>query len=854
MEWKVKKFLIVSLIAEFVISICIFYGVTVYLGNKTEESVSEVTEIYMSEINQQLQQKFTSIVELRLEQMGVIIGLVPPEENKDTETVMRRLEQSASIRGFASMGFYTGKQQIETFYGDPIRITGVDNVYESLEEGGNIIAEGQTDAGEKILIFGRPAAYQLQNGEKSVALVASISMDMLEESMYLDEGNSLAFSHIIDQDGNFIIRNKDAAHNTSFFERIEHDYEPVDGKEPEDYIRELHEAIETGADYCTLIQVNGERRHIFCAPIAQNSDWYLISVMPNGVLEDAVTGLETVRILAMFFCSFTILLTMLIVFLLYLRKSQKQVHELNQARAEAIHANQAKSEFLSSMSHDIRTPMNAIVGMTEIALKNLDDKERTEDCLKKVRLSSKHLLGLINDVLDMSKIESGKMTLNIAPMSLRETMDDIVNIMQPQVKDRNQFFDIFIEKIIAENVNCDSVRLNQILLNILSNSVKFTPEKGKISVHLYQEESPRGDDLVRTHFRITDTGIGMSKEFQQHIWDTFAREDTEQVQNITGTGLGMAITKCIVDLLDGIITVESEPGKGTEFHVILDLEKADGTEEEMHLPDWNILVVDDNDQLCRSAVSNLEELGTHAEWILDGREAVKLIEKRHQEHNDYHFVLIDWKMPHMDGLQTIREVRRTVGTEVPIFLISAYDWSDIEEEAIAANVEGFIPKPLFKSTLYACLSQYMGEGTRVEKQVSEAEEAVDFTGRRILLAEDIEINWEIANEILSSVGLVLEWAQNGKICVEMFEQSEPGYYDAVLMDIRMPVMSGYDAAREIRKLDRPDRDLPIIAMTADAFSGDVQRCLDAGMNAHVAKPIDVKELMQVLQKYLNEKI
>ena len=313
----------------------------------------------------------------------------------------------------------------------------------------------------------------------------------------------------------------------------------------------------------------------------------------------------------------------------------------------------------------------------------------------------------------------------------------------------------------------------------------------------------------------------------------------------------MAITKYIVEAMKGTIELKSEQGKGSEFHIVLDLEKATVLEEDMILPAWNMLVVDNNEDLCRSAVSVLKEIGVNAEWALDGKTAVEMVEKRHKAHQDYEIVLLDWKMPGMDGVETTREIRKCVGDEIPILIISAYDWSDIEKEARAAGAHGFISKPLFKSNLYLGLSRYI-EGIEEKDEPKKEEPVFDFTGKRILLAEDNDLNWEIANEILSSAGFELEWAENGQICVEKFEQSEVGTYDAILMDIRMPVMDGYGAAKAIRALNRPDADLPIIAMTADAFSEDIQRCLECGMNAHIAKPIDINNLIRHLQKYLKE--
>ena len=523
--------------------------------------------------------------------------------------------------------------------------------------------------------------------------------------------------------------------------------------------------------------------------------------------------------------------------------------EAENARQEAERANRAKSEFLSNMSHDIRTPMNAIVGMTAIAAAHLDrDPGQVKDCLRKISLSSQHLLGLINDVLDMSKIESGKLTLNMGRLSLRETMDAIVSIIQPQVKEKGQVFDIFIRDILSEDVYCDGVRLNQVLLNLLSNALKFTPEGGSIFVTLVQEPSPRGERFVRTHFRVKDTGIGMSPEFQAKIFESFAREDSARVQKIEGTGLGMAITKYIVDEMKGDIQVSSQVGEGTEFHVTLDLERVDQPESEMSLPHWEMLVVDNDEALCRSAAATLEEIGVHAEWALDGESAVAMTEERHRRGEDYHVVLLDWQMPGMDGLETARALRVHLGDQVPILLISAYDWSDIEEEARAAGISGFISKPLFRSSLYYGLRPYAGaqEGPAVPPPEGHA----DFKGTRVLLAEDNDLNWEIAQELLSALGLELERAENGQICLDKFRSSPAGWYAAILMDIRMPVMNGYEAARAIRALDRPDAGVPIIAMTADAFAEDVQKCMDSGMNAHVAKPIDMREVARLLERYI----
>ncbi len=533
----------------------------------------------------------------------------------------------------------------------------------------------------------------------------------------------------------------------------------------------------------------------------------------------------------------------------YFKMTCQQLEELEKARQDALAATKAKSLFLSNMSHDIRTPMNAIVGMTAIATAHIDDKEQVQNCLRKIALSGKHLLGLINDVLDMSKIESGKMTLTSEQISLREVIEGIVSIVQTQVKAKNQNFNVHIDNISAEDVYCDSVRLNQVLMNILSNAVKYTQDSGTIQLSLYQEDSPadKGNAYVRTHIIVKDNGMGMEKDFLNHIYDSYTRADSKRVQKAEGAGLGMAITKYIVDAMEGTIEINSELDKGTEIHLILDFERADVQDIDMILPAWKMLVVDDDETLCRTAVEALKSIGIQSDWTLSGEKAVEMVTKHHQARDDYQIILLDWKLPGMDGLAVAKQIRKIVSTDMPIILISAYDWSEFESEAKEAGINGFISKPLFKSTLFYGLKKYMNieelQGTSVDEN--------ELAGRHILVAEDNELNWEIINELLTDIGMELGWTENGQLCVEKYEKSEPGYYDAILMDVRMPIMDGYEATRSIRALNRPDaKEIPIIAMTADAFSEDIKRCLDSGMNAHTAKPINLDEVLSILKKYI----
>ena len=842
-----KRFFAISGICLIALCSAVFVWIGSYMNQKSEKAITEIGAIYMSEMSKQIHQKFDAIIDLKLSQAQGIVKRTPQENAQYGNAMIQELALSAEIREFTYLALYTEDEQQQIIYGNPVKIVKPEEFSEILKDKSKRVTTGFDENGDKVLMLAIDAEYPMEGNKKSSSLVVALPMSYLEKALLLDEEASMMYSHIIRKDGSFVIRSGKGLQE-DYFIRIKELVSELNGKTPEDYAQELRNVMEKDENYSTLIIVNDVYQQLYCSSLP-NSEWYLVAVMPYGILNDNISELSDIRQYAILEACGVIIIGILIIFILYFRMSQQQLKELNEAKKEAVEANRAKSEFLSNMSHDIRTPMNGIVGMTAIAMSNINDNARVKDCLAKITLSSKHLLGLINDVLDMSKIESGKLTLNIHQISLREAMESIVNIVQPQIKSKNQHFDIFIQKIQTENVHCDSVRLNQVLINLLSNAIKFTPENGSIRVYLEQESSPLGENYVRCHFKVKDSGIGMTEEFQKKIFDKFSREQKDQVYKTEGTGLGMAITKYIIDTMGGTVELKSTPGEGSEFHIVLDLEKAFTLEEDMILPPWNVLVADNNQDLCQSAVFSLKEIGINAEWALDGKTAIEMVKKRHQEDNDYEIVLLDWKMPGMDGLQTMREIRKQVGDNIPILIISAYDWSDIEEEAIKAGANGFISKPLFKSNLFLGLSSFMMKEDTEESQKNENKQR--FTGKRILLAEDNDLNWEIAEDILSEAGFELERAENGQICVEKFQQSDVWYFDVILMDIRMPVMSGYDAAKTIRAMkERADVNLPIIAMTADAFSEDIQHSLECGMNEHISKPIDVDRLIQILRKYL----
>ena len=719
----------IGIVVILCLTVIVFSLLGASIHTMSESTIEEIGTAYMAGMNEQVSLHFETIIELRLTMAESIAGIAAGDGASGYGT-REDIEYGARARHFLCAALYGPDGGSEMIFGDPVELNHPEPFLESLRNGERKAASATGSDGGGVILFGVPCEYPMSSGGGSLALVVGLSTKYMGEVLFLDSDQSLSYSFVIRKDGSYVVGNEGDAHE-NYFDRLTNIFAGQD-MEADACIEQLQAAMNAGEDYSTIVKNGGSRRHIYCTNLPY-CEWYLVTVLPFERLDNAISGMGSRWLIIVYAASFAVIAMLLYIFFRYLKLFRNQVSELTrinaemdaarkaaeQARKEAEQANAAKQEFLSSMSHDIRTPMNAIIGMTSLALDNTDDPKRVRDYLGKIALSSKHLLGLINDVLDISKIESGKMTLNVEPVSLREAMDSIVNIMQPQVTAKNQQFKVAAREILSENVCCDGVRLNQVLVNLLGNAVKFTPEKGAVQLTVYQEALPEDASRVRTHFLVSDTGIGMSKEYQKVIFESFSREDNTRVRKTEGSGLGMAITKCIVDAMGGTISVRSEQGRGSEFHVVLDLEKA-------------------------AAPAASEAADGAAERVND----------------------------------------------------------------------------------------------------------VVLKGRRILLAEDNELNWEVARELLSILELELDWAENGEICVEKFRNSPAGHYDAIIMDVRMPVMDGYEATAAIRRLEREDADIPIIAMTADAFSEDIQRCLERGMNDHLAKPIDIQAVTFKLKKYL----
>lgn len=551
-----------------------------------------------------------------------------------------------------------------------------------------------------------------------------------------------------------------------------------------------------------------------------------------------------------------------VVFAGYVIEKQKQAElaqkeALKAAYESANMANSAKTDFLANMSHDIRTPMNAIIGLTAIAGTHLDDREKVADCLSKITVSSKHLLGIINDVLDMSKIESGKIDLQEEEFSLPELIDNLLTMSKPQIKAKDHNLTVSIKGIEHERVFGDSQRIQQAFMNLMSNAVKYTPEGGNIVLSI-TEKTTNKPRIGCYEFIFEDNGIGMSEEFQKHLFEPFARAtDDSRVEKIQGTGLGMPITRNIIQMMNGNIKVKSKLGEGTKITVTIFL-KLKNEEEDISYDkfvDLKVLVADDDEISCVYTCQILKEIGIDGEWVTSGEEAVEKTAEHHENGDDLFAVILDWKMPGMDGVKTTKAIRKRVGDDVPIIIISAYDWSDIELEARAAGANAFISKPLFKSRMVHLFNEF-GKSSEPEKTESELAsfEEENFNGYKALLVEDNELNAEIAGEILGMAGLEVEYAVNGKEAVDIVSGENGDRFDIIFMDVQMPVMKGYEAVRAIRALSGYyPKSVPIIAMTANAFAEDVTAAKNAGMNEHIAKPLDFTQLMKVLKKWLSKK-
>lgn len=671
-----------------------------------------------------------------------------------------------------------------------------------------------------------------QTGQKREGILLRIVpvSEFSEKWAFPREGYDKAEISIVSKTGDYIIKGQ-SFKNTNFFDFYKSynstDYEALET---------LKQTIAQSTGTLTMQNSRGEKCLIAYTPVGTDVGWSIIAYIPYEELDLPLVDWRLIGTIAVGLgLLFLFDLTTLLVF----------NKRLSIAAREAANANRAKTDFLSTMSHDIRTPMNAIIGLTTIAEKNIDDKDSISECLRKISLASNHLLTLINDILDISKVESGKLALNPIEFSIAESAENLVNISLPMVKEKNIDFVFHAVGIEHEHLFADQLRINQILINILSNAIKYTEPGGRVAVDLIEEPGAT-EGTVDLTYRVADTGIGMSEEFMARMYQPFSRQTDSRVNSIQGTGLGLAITKQMVELMDGQIECQSKVGVGTTFTVRLSIPIASLQTEEMAFEDLKVLVVDDDEVSLNTAQDILQSLNAKVETANCTATALEKLDEHHKQQDDYDVIIIDCKVPESGGVALTRSIREELGPDDPILLISAYDTSDIEDAARDAGANGFVGKPLFRSALYAKIN----EMTSVESTAPTSEEDnSDIAGMEILIAEDNDINWEIISALLGMNGIHTDRAENGQVAVDMLSDPNSKHYDLVFMDIQMPVLNGLEATREIRRLpDEWARSIPIIAMTADAFSENVTECLEAGMNGHIAKPVDMKIVLKEIRE------
>ncbi|MCH5208815.1 MAG: response regulator [Oscillospiraceae bacterium] len=714
---------------------------------------------------------------------------------------------------------------------------------------------GEHISGRVISITGQPVLRHFvpikRDGKTAAMLYGITRLDTLSEGLntYNNAFDGAADVYIIDsKNGDFIL---DTFHgellNLHDYSSGDYEHEVRGDKTWEDCINDIL-SLEKGSCVFHSSQSEGWK-YLYYAPAGINGWSIAVQVSENVVFANVIAVQKIWLVVGV--------ILMIVIVLYYLWVTQNFREYTKQAVKQAVlteklqkaeAADRAKSMFLSNMSHDLRTPMNAIIGYTTLVQSNLDKPEKTEEYLKKILSSSNHMLSLINDVLDMSRIESGKLNIEEKECSISDIFRDMRNIIQTQMKSKQLNFFMDTIDVIDEDIYCDKLHTNQVILNLLSNAIKFTPSGGSVGLTIRQKPNA-AKGFGAYEIRVKDNGMGMSEEFTKHIFEPFERERNSTISGIQGTGLGMAITKNIVDAMGGTIEVFSEKGKGTEFVINVEFRlqsEPKKIESVQVLEGLRALIADDNFATCDSVSKMLHQIGMRPDWVLHGKEAVLHAKQAYELGDEYKAYIIDWLLPDLNGLEVVRQIRAEIGDSAPIIIISAYDWADIEEEALAAGVTAFCSKPIFLSELRDVLAKAAGSDIS-RKDKDSAPDLSSIEGTRLLLVEDNELNREIANELLSERGFVIEQAENGQIAVDMVKQSEEGYYKIILMDVQMPVMDGYTATKEIRALENPAlANIPIVAMTANAFEEDKKRAVDSGMNAHIAKPIDFEKLIEVV--------
>ncbi len=875
----------IAIIGIVVVMLTLVVG-SVWIGQRakqtSDEAVRTVSLLYLDELAGRREQVVADNLQSRISDMQTALEIMTDEDISDMphlQAYQAKMKRLFTLQKFA---FIDEKGLIYTSLGTQTNIDEYSFDYLSLKSAE--ISIKNMKSADKTVIIAQPVDPISFNGEKLIVCFMEIDMkDMLAGVSMQAQKSGSTFTNIYTNDGI-------ALSNTV-----------LGGLAVEDNLLDaLSQAeYEVGYSYDKVLQdfanlqsgvasftYNGIRETISYVPV-EGTDWFLTYLIRESIISEQVGDISGHIVRQSIVMSALTMIMMLLIFIyiviqnrkntrLLLEKEmadadvrgkqqeldqrialqkqlEKQSHVLSDALNAAEQANKAKTAFLSNMSHEIRTPMNAIIGLDNIALNDPETPKKTKDYLIKIGASAEHLLNLINDILDMSRIESGRMIIKNEEFSFSKLLEYVNTMISGQCQDKGLEFHCHIIGHMDDYYIGDNMKLRQVLVNILGNAVKFTPEGGRIEYEVERTAQYEGKSTIT--FKITDNGIGMSKEFLPHIFDTFAQEDSSTTNKYGSSGLGLAITKNIVEMMNGNIRVESEKGKGTTFTVAVTLTDAvdhitNSEKYEINPHDMVVLIVDDDPIACEHAKLVLEKSGIAAETSSSGAEAIEMVKLHHARMEPYNLIIVDWKMPEMDGLETTKCIREIVGNEPTIVILTAYKWDDALEEATMAGVDSFIAKPVFAANV---LEEFESAIKRKGIDMNNRKKIVKLEGRRVLLADDVKINAEIMQAILKTREIETDIAENGRIAFEKFSEHPEGYYDAILMDIRMPEMDGLEATRAIRALDRPDaKTIPIIALTANAFDEDVQRSLQAGLNAHLSKPVQAETLFETLENLVKD--